>query len=75
MSSIQRFLKKILPDSWAESMERESSEWFICCSECDFEKSVWEAGGIRWKAAGETKTKANCANCEQNTWHKIYRKN
>ncbi|MBX7169989.1 MAG: hypothetical protein K1X72_03455 [Pyrinomonadaceae bacterium] len=75
MSGIQKFFKKILPVNWAESMEKESSEWNFRCSECGFERSVWESGGIRWKATGETKTKANCASCEKNTWHKIYRKN
>jgi hypothetical protein len=31
-------------------METESRRWFLKCTECSFEKSYWDLGGIRWKA-------------------------
>ena len=36
-------------------MEAESRLWTIHCPNCDFERSVWEMGGIRWKTAGSQK--------------------
>lgn len=74
MSGVQKLFKTVLPNSWAESMEKESREWLIRCAECGFEKSVWDAGGIRWKAAGNPKNKALCAKCGKLNWHSIYRK-
>jgi hypothetical protein len=32
-------------------MRAESLRWMIRC-ECGFERSMWEVGGVRWKARG-----------------------
>lgn len=48
----------------AEAMERESRAWKIRCCTCGAEKSIWDAGGIRYKAASKGKfILARCANC------------
>ena len=52
LSGIQKFFKAILPASWSASMEAESRQWRFVCPNCAFERSVWEMGGVRWKAAG-----------------------
>jgi hypothetical protein len=72
MSSIQRFFTAILPASWARSMEAESRAWMVRCP-CGFERSVWDMGGIRWKAAGQPRKNMRCQSCGQITWHKIDR--
>jgi hypothetical protein len=74
MTRIQKFFKTVLPNSWAESMEKESREWLMKCLDCGLEQSVWEAGGIRWKASGRKQTKSYCEKCDFLTWHEIYRK-
>lgn len=51
-SGIQKFFKAIFPASWSASMEAESRQWKIQCPNCNFERSVWETGGVRWKASG-----------------------
>ncbi len=51
MTTIQKFFMKVLPAKWAESMRAESEAWKIRCCTCNATKSVWDAGGIRWKAA------------------------
>jgi len=50
MSAIQRFFLAILPRRWGESMKRDSQAWKFRCTTCNFTMSVWDAGGIRWKA-------------------------
>jgi len=52
MTPIQKFLTRMLPEKWAASMEEESRSWIARCPHCGSEKSVWDLGGIRWKAAG-----------------------
>ena len=74
MNALQNFLKAILPRAWGESMERESRSWFIRCEECGYELSVWEAGGVRWKAAGNPRKLGKCPTCERPRMFKIYKK-
>lgn len=73
MSGIQNFFKKILPSSLTDSMERESREWMLKCDACGFESSVWERGGIRWKASGNPTRVMPCENCGKNGGHTTYR--
>ena len=74
MSWIQRFFTAVFPASWAKSMEEDSRQWMMRCR-CGFEQSIWEMGGIRWKAGsgGRTATFLKCAQCGQRSWHKVTR--
>lgn len=74
LSGIQKFLLAIFPASWGRSMEASSRKWLMRCQNCKFEKSVWEWGGVRWKAAGNPERKLLCPNCKQLGWHTTYRK-
>jgi hypothetical protein len=73
MSFMQRFLTRVFPTAWAEEMRAESLSWMVQCT-CGFERSVWELGGIRWKAAGNPRWQRQCPHCGQRTWHTVYRK-
>jgi rRNA maturation endonuclease Nob1 len=74
MSGIQNFARKFLPASWAASMEKESREWMLRCQGCGAERSVWEMGGIRWKAAGNPTRLMHCGHCGALTRHTTYKK-
>ncbi len=72
MTRLQKFFSKILPVAWAKNMEAESRQWMVRCP-CGYEKSVWELGGIRWKARGNPHQLRQCPQCGQRTWHTITR--
>jgi hypothetical protein len=72
MSVIQRFAKLILPRKWSESLKAESREWIVFCP-CGHSKSIWDMGGIRWKAKGERMVLMMCRQCRERTMHKISR--
>ena len=74
MSRTQQLVSRLVPRSWAASMEAESREWMVRCTSCDFERSIWELGGIRWKARGTKRTWGRCSNCGKRGWHEIYRR-
>lgn len=74
LSRTQRVISGIVPRTWAESMEAESRAWMVLCRSCGFERSIWELGGIRWKATGSKWTWGRCPNCGKRGWHKIYRR-
>lgn len=44
-------------------IERESREWRISCPHCGRDRSVWSAGGIRYKAFGVKHTAGFCSRC------------
>jgi hypothetical protein len=73
MSFLQQFFVSILPRSWAESMEADSRSWMMRCS-CGFARSIWELGGIRWKASrSHTFSYMRCPQCGKRSWHKLVR--
>jgi hypothetical protein len=55
-------------------MEAESREWMDRCGACGYEQSVWDLGGIQWKAAGTSRQYRGCPNCGRRSWHTIYRR-
>jgi hypothetical protein len=71
MNWVQRFFMAIFPRSWAASMEADSRRWMCQCP-CGHERSMWDLGGIRWKAAGQPRRWLRCPACGHRTWHRIY---
>jgi hypothetical protein len=69
----KRRVSRLVPHSWAASMEAESREWMVHCDLCGYEQSVWDLGGTRWKASGNSKQFRKCANCGERGWHTVYR--
>jgi hypothetical protein len=68
MSAAQRFFKAILPPAAFAAMEAESRTWRMKCVHCDNQFSVWDIGGIRFKAAGTPKRYAACPACGRRAW-------
>ncbi len=71
MTWAQRFFTTIFPARWAASMEAESRSWIMRCAGCGHAESVWDRGGIRWKAAGKPRVLRRCPNCGQRGWHTL----
>ncbi|QIQ86766.1 hypothetical protein [Erythrobacter sp.] len=42
---------------------RESRQWMVECGHCRHAESVWELGGIRYKAAGTKRVRGRCRAC------------
>jgi hypothetical protein len=74
MSFRQKLLMAIVPRRWADEIETESRSWMLHCNACGLERSVWETGGVRWKAAGRPSRLMHCRQCGQTTWHTLYRR-
>jgi hypothetical protein len=69
MSRVQKIVKALLPRRWSAAMETESRAWIMICP-CGHETSVWDAGGIRYKAAGNPTRRHRCPHCGP-TWHRL----
>lgn len=72
MSWLQRIVVSILPNRWASSMEAESRSWMVRCEGCGYEQSVWDRGGIRWKAAGTQRLMRRCKACHERHWQTLF---
>ena len=72
MNTIQKILAAILPQRWVAAMEADSRLWMVRCS-CGFARSLWELGGIRSKAAGQTHWLRRCPQCGRRSSHKVSR--
>jgi ribosomal protein L37E len=53
------------------AMEAESRAWMVSCPHCGFERSVWDTGGVRYKAAGTSRNYMRCPRCGRRGWNRI----
>jgi hypothetical protein len=55
LSFMQRFIRIFVSEATFAAMEAESKQWKVNCPACGHERSIWDMGGIRYKAAGNKK--------------------
>jgi hypothetical protein len=73
-SGVQKLLTGMFSPATAARMEADSRMWMMQCPNCGWERSLWELGGIRYKAVGNPRSLQRCPNCRQIRWMKIYRR-
>jgi hypothetical protein len=64
MGLIRSLVFAVVSKKTAAAMEAESRRWVMTCP-CGFETSIWEMGGIRYKAIGTPWKIARCAKCRR----------
>ena len=63
LSTTQKVVKFFVSKVKFKAMEQESKLWCFQCESCQKKTSIWEIGGIRYKAKGNPKIKIKCPNC------------
>ena len=53
--------------------EAESRQWMATRANCNATDSVWDLGGLRYKAAGRPVMRIRCPHCGQTTTHNVVR--
>jgi DNA-directed RNA polymerase subunit RPC12/RpoP len=71
MGILQRIFTSILPREKAAAAESESRAWIAKCDDCGLQRSVWDLGGIRWKASGTPRWRIKCPQCGVKRWHTL----
>ncbi|HKR25201.1 MAG TPA: hypothetical protein VJS15_08080 [Allosphingosinicella sp.] len=71
LSVLQRIVRAFTSARTFAAMEAESRAWRAKCPECGFARSIWELGGIRYKAGGRPRTLMRCPRCGARSWHKV----
>lgn len=73
LSRAQRFVLWLMPGR-AEAIERETREWRVTCPNCGHERSLWDLGGVKYKAKSKgERLRRQCENCGQSGWHPVRR--
>lgn len=73
MSRTQLLFTRFAGAETAAAMEAHSRAWLVICPDCGHERSIWDLGGIRYKAAGNPRLRLACPNCGKTGWHKVVR--
>jgi hypothetical protein len=72
--ALRDLILKVVPSGMAASMEAESREWFVVCGSCGHARSIWDLGGLRYKAKGNPRRRMTCPACGQRNWHRVERR-
>jgi hypothetical protein len=73
MSRTQRLFIRFAGAETAAAMEAHSRAWLVKCPNCGHERSIWDLGGIRYKAAGSPRLRLSCPNCGKAGWHEVHK--
>jgi predicted RNA-binding Zn-ribbon protein involved in translation (DUF1610 family) len=65
---------RLLPGSVAASMEAESRDWLFDCTACGTRSSIWDVGGLRWKARGRPWRWIRCPACGRRELVRLHRR-
>lgn len=64
---------RLLGSEGVAAAETESKAWLVTCPNCNFSRSVWDMGGVRYKAAGTARRRLRCQQCGQTGWHLVHK--
>lgn len=68
MSLMRRLVFLFVSRETARKMQAESERWLLTCPNCQHQVSVWELGGLRYKAKGEPRHYRRCSRCGKAGW-------
>ena len=68
-----RRLIQFLSPGLMQRIEAESRAWMMHCPTCGYEISVWEHGGMRYRALGTVYRLGRCRNCFKIGMQRVYR--
>ena len=63
----------VMPARWGAAAVASSKEWRVEFKGCPHQSTIWDIGGLRWKAAGSFTTRARCPTCGKVSWAKSSR--
>jgi len=74
MGLLRKLVLSVVSDKTAAAMEADSRSWILTCPACGYEISIWDLGGIRYKATGNQRTYMKCRKCGKRGWHRTIKR-
>lgn len=69
--SLRSFIMWFMSPATKAAAEAESRKWIATCPNCGRETSIWDLGGLRYKASGTPSRGMVCAGCGKRGMHPI----
>jgi phage FluMu protein Com len=70
--SLRNFILKFMSPKMRAEAEADSHKWMATCPRCQSVNSIWDIGGIRYKAVGGRPiTLVRCPNCGKISPHRF----
>ncbi len=66
-------LQRLATGMFGPGVERESRQWLVECGHCGHTDSVWDLGGIRYKASGTKRLPGRRGGCGHPSMRVVYR--
>ncbi|HMO08866.1 MAG TPA: hypothetical protein PKD10_14655 [Paracoccaceae bacterium] len=60
---LRDLILRLMPARWGAEAEASSRGWGMTCPSCHRRTSIWDLGGLRWKAAGRPLRAFRCPHC------------
>ena len=64
-----------MPPKMRAEAEADSRKWGAACPRCQAVSSVWDMGGIRYKASGNKVALARCSKCGKASFMRLEKRN
>lgn len=71
--ALRNLFLRFMPAKSRAAAEAESRQWQATCPQCGKKTSIWDLGGIRYKAAGKPLKGFRCAGCGKFGMHRVAR--
>lgn len=68
---LRDIILRLVPATWRAEMIRDSKLWIATCNSCGNRASIWDIGGLRWKATGDKAITTRCPACGKFAGHRV----
>jgi len=69
--SLRSLILRFMSPARRAAAEAESRAWMATCPSCGQSSSIWDLGGLRYKAAGKPLRRLRCRSCGKAGWHQV----
>jgi len=69
--SLRSFIMWFMSPATKAAAEAESRKWIATCPSCGSQNSIWDLGGLRYKAAGNPVRGMVCPSCRKMGMHTV----
>lgn len=69
--ALRDFIMWFMSAKTKAAAEADSRRWGFVCDKCGERSSIWDIGGIKYKAVGESINLVKCPKCGHMGMHKI----
>ena len=67
--SLRGVIMAFMSGDMKKKVEADSRTWIGLCRNCGATNSIWDVGGMRYKAAGRKHARVKCPKCGQMSSH------